>query len=99
MPQDVNRASMPLFLPQIWNFHPWAAIGTQPRDGIASMAKYHPALDAREIKHFLDARAKGITIKLRGAAAFCGVPLKRIVMPECIKNHHTTNSHQYRTLR
>ncbi len=26
------------------------------------MAKYQLALDAREIKHFLDARAKGITL-------------------------------------
>ena len=34
---------------------------------MASIAKYQPALDAREIKHFLDARAKGITAELRGA--------------------------------
>ena len=74
MPQDVNRASRPFFLPQIWNFHPWAVIGTQPEDCIASMAKYQLVLDARGIKHFFDARAKGITPRISGpqsGAPFC----------------------------
>ena len=67
MPQDVNRASRPFFHLQSRSLHPWAAIGTQPGDCMVSMAKYQPALDAREIKRFLDARAKGITFYLTGA--------------------------------
>ena len=76
---------MPFLLLQSRGFHPWVAIGTQPEDGMASMAKYQPVLDAREIKHFLNARAKGITIKLCGAngAQRSLRPNERIVMRIC----------------
>ena len=62
----MNRASRPFFLLHSRGFHPWADIGTQPKDGVASMAKHQLALDARGIKRFFDARAKGITPQITG---------------------------------
>ncbi len=54
---------------------------------MVSMARYQPALDAREIKHFLDARAKGITPRVTGcpelhseAAQLWAVRVDAIVM-------------------
>ena len=55
---------------------------------MGSTVKYQFVLDAREIKHFLDARAKGITTSITGrkkqsdeGAALFTVRVHAIVMP------------------